>query len=203
MHKLLALLTALLALFLLLIFLGESDNRQEKKTPKPTLTPVVKKKMQLPTFALDNNQSEHYEVTLTKEKIRFSPQKKPIVLVQLFATWCPPCMGQIENLKRLQKAYKQNLFVASILTEDTMTQEQFKAFYAKYEINYFISTSSQNNRFALALAKRLHLGENYPIPLTILLVNGEYFTHYEGSVLREMIAYDIEQAQKMLELTLD
>ena len=196
-----ALLIALLAFFLL-IFLDEEEEKQ-KQTPQALKNALVTDTMRVQTFALDNNQSQHYQVNITKDKIHFAPQKKPIVLVQLFATWCPPCMGQIENLKRLQKAYKQTLFVASILTEDTMTQEQFKVFYAKHEINYFIATSSQKSHLALALAKRLHLSDNYPIPLTILFVNGEYFTHYEGSVLVEMIAYDIEQAQKMLEFTID
>ena len=44
----------------------------------------------------------------------------------------------------------------------------------------------------------LHLPQNFPIPLTVMYVDGKYFTHYEGSVPAEMIEYDIQQAQKQL-----
>ena len=48
------------------------------------------------------------------------------------------------------------------------------------------------------LASTLDLPKNFPIPLTVIYVEGKYFTHYEGSVPVEMIEYDIQQAKKQL-----
>jgi len=50
------------------------------------------------------------------------------------------------------------------------------------------------------MASILELPENFSIPLTVMYLNGEYFTHYEGSVPVEMIEYDIQQAKKQLNI---
>ena len=69
---------------------------------------------------------------------------------------------------------------------------------AQQQINYFISNTKENDTFAMRLADQLQLDENFSIPLTVIYLNGEYFTHYEGAVPVEMIEYDIQQAKKQL-----
>lgn len=128
----------------------------------------------------------------------FQDTTQPIVIVNLFATWCPPCIGEIPYLNDLQKKYKEKLFVVGILTHDSIMQDALDTFMAKNQINYFISNATDNDTFANQLAITLDLPENFSIPLTVMYVNGEYFTHYEGSVPVEMIEYDIQQAKKQL-----
>lgn len=128
----------------------------------------------------------------------FQDTTQPIVIVNLFATWCPPCIGEIPYLNDLQKKYKEKLFVVGILTHDSIMQDALDTFMAKNQINYFISNGTDNDTFADQLAITLDLPENFSIPLTVMYVNGEYFTHYEGSVPVEMIEYDIQQAKKQL-----
>jgi hypothetical protein len=69
---------------------------------------------------------------------------------------------------------------------------------AKNQVNYFISNGVNNDAYANLLANTLHLPNNFSIPLTVMYVKGEYFTHYEGSVPVEMIEYDIQEAKKQL-----
>jgi hypothetical protein len=69
---------------------------------------------------------------------------------------------------------------------------------AKQEVNYFTSYTKENDLFAYLLVQELHLDENFSIPLTVIYVDGAYFTHYEGIVPVEMIEYDIQQAKKQL-----
>ncbi len=138
------------------------------------------------------------KVTVSNQQVIFHNIKKPIVIVNLFATWCPPCIGEIAYLNDLQKKYKTNLFIAGILTHDTIDQPALETFMAKQQINYFISNTPYNDTFASLLAQTLHLPENFSIPLTVMYVEGEYFTHYEGVVPVEMIEYDIQQAKKQL-----
>jgi hypothetical protein len=93
---------------------------------------------------------------------------------------------------------KKDLLLAGILIHDTINKSELKSFIAKHEIKYFISNSTHNNDFASLIAKTLHLSNNFSIPLTVMYVEGKYFTHYEGSVPIEMIEYDIAQARKTL-----
>lgn len=150
------------------------------------------------TFMLLNTKSKSHKVTISNKSVRFHNNKKSIVLVNLFATWCPPCIGQLSSLNRVQKKYSKNLLLIGVLTHDTTDTPTLKSFIAKHEINYFISSSPHNTAFSQTVANTLLLPENFSIPLTILYVEGEYFTHYEGTVPVEMIEYDIDQALKQL-----
>jgi thiol-disulfide isomerase/thioredoxin len=150
------------------------------------------------TFRLINTKAESHKVTVSDRKVIFQNASQPIVIVNIFATWCPPCIGEIPYLNDLQKKHKKDLFVIGILTHDTIVQSELKTFMAKNQVNYFISNGPHNDAFANLLATTLHLPKNFSIPLTVMYVEGEYFTHYEGSVPVEMIEYDIQQAKKQL-----
>ena len=171
-----------------------------KSTSDPSFTPINVPKLieGTNTFMLLNTKSKSHKVTISDEKILFHHNKKSIVIVNLFATWCPPCVGQLSSLNKLQKKYSKNLLLIGVLTHDTTDMPTLKSFIAKYEINYFISSSPHNNAFSQRLANTLLLPENFSIPLTIMYVEGKYFTHYEGTVPVEMIEYDIQQALKQL-----
>jgi thiol-disulfide isomerase/thioredoxin len=189
----------------------EEDNRFKIKKPHDALLDtssvtdlstsqaeksVVQKKPV--TFTLTNTKTESHNVIVSDKKVIFQNTTEPIFIVNFFATWCPPCTGQIPYLNDLQKKYKTDLFVIGILTHDTIVQSELETFMAKNQVNYFISNGVNNDAFANLLAYTLHLPNNFSIPLTVMYVKGEYFTHYEGSVPVEMIEYDIQEAKKQL-----
>lgn len=150
------------------------------------------------TFMLLDTKSKSQKVTFSDDQVTFHRNSKAIVLVNLFATWCPPCIGGLPYFNELQEKYQDDLFIAGILINDYIDVASLKSFIAKHEINYFISNSPHNNAFGGRLAMTLQLPQNFSIPLTVMYVDGKYFTHYEGAVPVEMIEYDIKQAQKQL-----
>jgi len=168
---------------------GETSKVEVPK-PEPEKTSA--------TFTLTDPKEVNHTVTLSDQNVIFHTIEKPIVLVNLFATWCPPCIGEIAYLNDLQKKHQKELFVTGILTHDTIDQPALKTFMAKHQVNYFISNNPDNDAFASLLTGTLHLPENFSIPLIVMYVEGEYFTHYEGVVPIEMIEYDIQQAKKQL-----
>jgi thiol-disulfide isomerase/thioredoxin len=172
------------------------DLPKEAISIEETNISVLKKETH--TFTLVNTKAESHQVTLSDQKITLLQNEKPIIIVNLFATWCPPCIGQLAYLNDLQKKHQKELFIAGILTHDNMDKPSLETFMAKQQINYFISHTMENDLFASLLANELQLDENFSIPLTVMYVNGEYFTHYEGTVPVEMIEYDIQQAKKQL-----
>ena len=150
------------------------------------------------TFTLSDSKNTHYTVTVSNQKITFKENTKAIALVTFFATWCPPCIADIPYMNDLHKKYKKDLLLTGILIHDNITQVKLKSFLAKHNVKYFISNSTHNNDFASLVAKTLHLPHNFNIPLTVMYIEGEYFTHYEGCVPVEMIDYDIQQALKTI-----
>lgn len=148
------------------------------------------------TFTLKNTRGQAHQITIKDQNIELLQNQKPIILINLFASWCPPCIGQLAYMNDLQKKYQKELFIAGILTHDTVDKPSFDSFMAKHQVKYFISYAKQNDDLADLMAKVLGLDENFSIPLTVMYVDGEYFTHYEGSVPVEMVEYDIQQAIK-------
>ena len=150
------------------------------------------------TFKLSNLKHKDFTVTVLNKKVNFKETTKRIVLVTFFATWCSPCVHDIPYMNDLQKKYKQSLLLTGVLVHDAIPKETLGSFLAKHEVKYFVSSSTENNDFASLVAKTLRLPKDFSIPLTVMYVKGEYFTHYEGCVPVEMIDYDIQQALKML-----
>ena len=101
-------------------------------------------------------------------------------------------------LNDLQKKYRKELFVAGILTHDSIEETALQTIIAKNGVRYFVSNAAQNDALAARLTRTLGLPENFTIPLIVIYVEGRYFTHYEGNIPVEMIEYDIEQAKKQL-----
>ncbi|GIT99548.1 hypothetical protein TSL6_00550 [Sulfurovum sp. TSL6] len=178
--------------------LGKKEDMLPQVKPSIAEANISVPEIQLGSFTLINTKVQSHKVTVSDQKVMFQDTAQPILIVNLFATWCPPCIGEIPYLNDLQKKYEKELLVAGILTHDSIAQDELETFMAKNQINYFISNGTDNEAFATLLATTLHLPKNFPIPLTVMYVEGKYFTHYEGAVPVEMIEYDIQQAKKQL-----
>lgn len=149
-------------------------------------------------FELTDIQGKKYQVKLEEKDLIFQTPKKPIVLLQLFSTWCAPCLGEINYLNDLHTSNQDDLFIAALLTRDTITKADLKTFIQTHKIQYTILESSPGVDTAQGIAQELGYTALFPIPLLILYVEGKYYTHYEGSVPVEMVKYDIKQAQRQL-----
>jgi thiol-disulfide isomerase/thioredoxin len=172
-------------------------EKSEETLPEEVPSLKVSRSQQV-TLTLTDTKEVNHTVTLSDKHVQFPTNKKPIVLVNLFTTWCLPCIGEIPYFNDLQKKHQKELFIAGILTHDTIESSALNRFIATHQINYFVSNSANNDTFSTLLATALDLPENFSIPLTVMYVKGEYFTHYEGTVPVEMIEYDIQQAKKQL-----
>lgn len=176
----------------------QSDTRFTIHKKAPEQVSNTKYLVLSDTFSLYNLKDTHYTVTVSNQKVTFKENTKAINLITFFATWCPPCLADIPYMNDLHKKYQKDLLISGILIHDDIKQPALKSFLAKHNVKYFISNSTHNNDFASLVAKTLHLPHNFSIPLTVMYVEGEYFTHYEGCVPVEMIEYDIQQALKTL-----
>ena len=186
-------------------FFGADNNKEQSNTrfklhkKEQSHSTVTTDSLSLSdTFSLSDIKNTHYTVTVSNKKVTFKESTKAIILVTFFATWCTPCLSDIPYMNDLQKKYEKDILLASILIQDTIPKAKFKSFLSRNDVKYFVSNSTYNNDFASLVAKTLHLPHNFSIPLTVMYVEGEYFTHYEGCVPVEMIEYDIQEALKTI-----
>jgi thiol-disulfide isomerase/thioredoxin len=120
--------------------------------------------------------------------------KGKIVLLDIFATWCPPCQAEASHLTSLQKKYKDDLMVIGISIEDGISDDKLKSFKNEFNANYVLVNSSENRRLVDAIATELNVGRNFGIPLMAMYKNGLLINFYQGATEEEFIDSDIKKA---------
>ena len=209
-------------LYLILItFTFISCSNEQEKNPKKSNDKVPKQeiitKKELPSevvpkievskkitpkeykFTFQDLENHSTTLLIKNDIYHFSNIKQPIVMIVFFATWCPPCRGEIPHLSSLQKKFQKHLFILSALVHDDYSDEKLKKFTIAQKVRFFIANRQKENlEFAEFITPKLGLTKEFPMPLMILFVNGKYFTHYEGMMPEEMIESDIKQVLKKI-----
>jgi len=204
-------------LLFLLLFLSACSKKSETKEqalpssaapaanlPVQTAAPEVNVTVKVPIdplpshFLLTNAEGEELTATLDHDKVTFSTIHKSLVMINFFATWCPPCRAEIPYLVQLQKKHKKELAIIGVLVNDDQNDTQLHKFLKKNKINYFISNAKENDTLTKQTIEGLGLLENFPIPLSVLYKDGKLYRYYEGAMPIEMMENEIKQARKQL-----
>jgi thiol-disulfide isomerase/thioredoxin len=175
---------AFLSILSILFFTG-CDSKDKTEDNSEVKVEKVEKKTE---FQLKTTDNSIINIKVENEKIILKEYPDKIVLLNFFATWCPPCKAEIPNLIKLQEDYKNDLVVVSVLLEEMKTDEEILSFIKSYNINYTVVNSPEN--FELAKG----LGGIKSIP-TMYLINKEntVFQRYVGIVPNEMMEIDIKK----------
>ncbi len=83
--------------------------------------------MPAPDFTLTSLDGERYTLSKLRGKV---------VLVNFWATWCPPCRQEIPDLSRLHTRYKDRDFMVLGISLDEISPDQIRKFAQNYKISY-------------------------------------------------------------------
>ena len=120
--------------------------------------------------------------------VKLSDYKNKVVLIDFWATWCPPCRRGIPDLIELQKEFKKDLVVLGI-SVDSDTKGDVPAFVKGYGINYPIVYGDQGT------AKLF--GGVSGIPTSFLVdKKGNIVDKHVGLVPKETLAIGIKKLIK-------
>jgi peroxiredoxin len=100
------------------------------------------------------------------KEVSLSQFKDRIVVLDFWATWCPPCRMSIPELIRLQKEFgAQGLVVIGISLDDPAMapDHSLKAFIEKYHMNYTVL------RYDLQVMKNYFGSESPAIPTAFVI----------------------------------
>ena len=114
---------------------------------------------------------------------RLSEQRGKVVLVNIWATWCPPCREETPLLVRLANDYKAKGLEVVGVSLDQGGKEVIEEFVAEYKVPYPILLPVPGS--ALTRVE--------PIPTTILIDRqGRLAKKYVGAVPKSIIKTDVE-----------
>lgn len=125
---------------------------------------------------------------LSDKRVSLKDYKGNIVLLDFWATWCPPCRQSIPELVDLQKKYRdQGVVILGISMDDPQmfNNQYLMAFREKFRINYTILRA--NGQVALD-----YFGaSNMAIP-TLFVVNRE------GKIVDKFVGFMPDQVEKSI-----
>ncbi len=116
---------------------------------------------------------------LGKQTVSLSQFRGRVVVLDFWATWCPPCRMSIPELVKLQEEFNdQGLVIIGISLDDPalVTDASLKAFKQKFKMNYSVL------RYDLQIMKAYFGNDNPAIP-TMLVID------HEGRIRDKLIGY--------------
>lgn len=132
---------------------------------------------------------------VTKEGANFVMEgaAEPVVIYDIYATWCRPCRTTAPHLSSLQTKFAGKIKIVGISIEEGESDAHFKQFAEELGINYTLVNSPDNRKLSSAIAGTLDVGAEFPIPLMVIYDKGRYVKHYTGIIPEEMLESDIRQ----------
>ena len=166
--------------FLSFLFTGCDDKSAINESVIAKKTSENSYKFVPQTFNLLRTDGKLISLKSTENGLDFDEFKgKKAILVDIFATWCPPCIESLSMLKEIKEVNKENLEIISVLFQDPKTTDEIKDFIKQYQINYPITMGSDNQK----LADELNVKK---VPEMFLFSKSGKFVHkFVGKVPKE------------------
>ncbi len=175
-----------------LIFQGCSSSEKTESQVEEANSMVSKSSLN--EYILTSTDSKQYIVKKEADGFILEGAQGKVIIIDIFATWCPPCKAAASHLSSLQEKYKDELVVIGVTIEDNIANEKLEDFKKSYNANYVLVNSTTNRRLVNDVADALKVGDRFPIPLMALYKDGKLINHYVGAVEEEFIASDIKKA---------
>ena len=117
--------------------------------------------------------------------VHLGSYKGKIILLNFWATWCPPCKVEIPDLIELQAQYKDDVVILGFSVDDTA--EQLKPFAEQYRMNYPVLVGLGHENIQEAY------GPMWGIPVTVIIGrDGKIAKKQSGIRTKEQIEREIK-----------
>jgi peroxiredoxin len=133
---------------------------------------------------LDSMAADFSLQDMSGKTIKLSDYKGKVVLLEFWATWCPPCRASVPGLEKLHKAYKDKGLVLLAVSMDEGGWDEVRSFIKESGITYTILKGTED------VAKKYQVRS---IPMMLVLdKEGKISKRYLGMGSDEDLEKDIK-----------
>jgi thiol-disulfide isomerase/thioredoxin len=116
--------------------------------------------------------------------------KDKVIVVEFWATWCPPCRQSIPHLSKLQAQYKDKVVIIGISNEERSVVEKF--YKAQTEMKYRVAVDDGDKTGGIYMAG---FGVN-GIPHAFIIKEGKIIWHGHPMTMDETLAKAVGNEKK-------
>ena len=121
--------------------------------------------------------------------VRLSDYKGKVVLLNFWATWCPPCRAEMPELVKMQREYRGGGLQVIGVTYPPQTVAEVRRFTRKLKINYPVALGTKEMKSLFDQSETL--------PLTVIIDReGNVRDRIEGILLPEEFGQKIKPLLK-------
>ncbi|MBS9782914.1 MAG: TlpA family protein disulfide reductase [Arcobacter sp.] len=178
----------ILMIFILAFFINACDSKNEiDDSIIASENKEVANAFESKTFVLEDINGKKFKLKTTLSGIKVEGFENKIILIDVFATWCPPCIKGIPAMNALQKEYKDDLLIISVLFDKDKTKEDMEEFIFKHNISYIVTIGNENFKLAKELGNISKVPEYY-----LYDKNGDYIKKFQGETSKNTFKSYIE-----------
>ena len=123
---------------------------------------------------------------MSGKTVRLSDYKGKVVLLEFWASWCPPCRASVPSLEKLHNAYKDKGLVLLAVSMDEGGWEEVQSFIKESGITYTVLKGTED------VAVKYHVSS---IPMMLVLnKEGRISKRYLGMGSDEDLEKDIKDS---------
>ena len=102
-------------------------------------------------------------MTLDGRPLQLSALKGKVVIVDFWATWCPPCVAEVPNLNELYSQYKDKGFEIIAISLDEGGEDPLRSFVTTHAVTYPVVLGDYRTVHLFGLEGRVVLPTTYLI----------------------------------------
>ena len=137
------------------------------------------------THGQDSQPTELILKGINGREIRLSNYRGKVVLINFWATWCPPCRKEIPDLIKLQRDYGSRGLQVIGVTYPPQKLAEVRRFVQRAKVNYPVSLGTKETKLLFTSSETL--------PITIVIgTDGRIRAIIEGILLPEEIEQKIK-----------
>lgn len=168
-----------------LLFIGCGSDDSAKAIEKKDNVKIENSKK----YTLITTKGEKLNIELVNNLLLSNELNGKIVLLNFWATWCPPCKKEMPAFVKLQEKYKDRFVVVGVLMEKDKNPKELQEFLDQYKINFPITVSDENFRFAKDIGNVQRFPESF-----LFSKEGMFYKKFIGEVDQLVLeSYIIEE----------